>query len=105
LLLLDRRGGWKDCFSSAWEFLNRPEPSEAEKLHLSRAAAQLAKARAELPGVLPVPKTASAWIAPVLAVLFSLTPWWRTVPDALDLELTEEMREAAALQAGELRVG
>ena len=102
LLLLDRRGGWKDCFSSAWEFLNRPEPSEAEKLHLSRAAAQLAKARAELPGVLPVPKTASAWIAPVLALLFSLTPWWRTVPDALDLELTEEMREAAALQAGEL---
>ena len=102
LLLLDRRGGWKDCFSSAWEFLNRPEPSEAEKLHLSRAAAQLAKARAELPGVLPLPKTASAWIAPVLAVLFSLTPWWRTVPDALDLELTEEMREAAALQAGEL---
>jgi hypothetical protein len=102
LLLLDRRGGWKDCFSSAWEFLNRPEPSEAEKLHLSRAAAQLAKARAELPGVLPLPKTASAWIAPVLALLFSLTPWWRTVPDALDLELTEEMREAAALQAGEL---
>lgn len=102
LLLLDRRGGWKDCFSSAWEFLNRPEPSEAEKLHLSRAAAQLAKARAELPGVFPVPKTASAWIAPALAVLFSLTPWWRTVPDALDLELTEEMREAAALQAGEL---
>ena len=102
LLLLDRRGGWKDCFSSAWEFLNRPEPSEAEKLHLSRAAAQLAKARAEVPGVLPLPKTASAWIAPVLAVLFSLTPWWRTVPDVLDLELTEEMREAAALQAGEL---
>ena len=58
LLLLDRRGGWKDCLSSAWEFLNRPEPSEAEKLHLSRAAAQLAKARAELPGVLPLPKTA-----------------------------------------------
>jgi hypothetical protein len=102
LLLLDRRGGWKDCFSSAWEFLNRPEPSEAEKLHLSRAAAQLAKARAEVPGVLPLPKTAAAWIAPVLALLFSLTPWWRTVPDALDLELTEEMREAAALQAGEL---
>lgn len=103
LLVLDRRGGWKDCFSSAWEFLNHPEPSEAEKLHLSRAAARLSEARAAVPRVLPVPKTTTAWIAPVLAILFSLTPWWRTVPDALDLELTEEMREAAALQAGELQ--
>ena len=102
LLLLDRRGGWKDCFSSAWEFLNRPDPTEAEKLHLTRAAARLPEARSAVGEVFPLPKAATSWIAPFLAVLFSLTPWWRTVPDALDLELTEEMRDAAALQAGEL---
>ncbi|MBL9158504.1 MAG: hypothetical protein JNJ70_13585 [Verrucomicrobiales bacterium] len=102
LLILDRRGGWKDCFSSAWEFLHRPEPSEAEKLHLARAQAQLEKAKAGVPDVLPVAKTGRAWIAPVLAVLFALTPWGRSIPDALDLQLTEEMQAAAALQAEEL---
>jgi hypothetical protein len=102
LLLLDRRGGWKDCFSSAWEFLNRPDPTEAEKLHLTRAAARLPEARSAVAEVFPLPQASASWIAPVLAVLFSLTPWWRTVPDALDLELSEEMRVAAAFQAGEL---
>ena len=102
LLLLDRIGGWKDCFSSAWEFLNRPAPGEAEKLHLSRAGAMLGRAKEGVPAILPVPKTATFWIAPLLALLFSLTPWGRTLPDALELELTEEMREAAGLQADEL---
>lgn len=103
LLLLDRRGGWKDCFSSAWEFLGRGEPSEAERLHLSRAAAVLPDAVSRIPQLIQPLSMAAVWIAPLLAVAFALTPWGRLAPDFRDLGLTQEMQEAAAGQADALQ--
>lgn len=103
LRLLDGRGGWKDCFSSAWEFLNDPDPSEAERLHLSRAGALLPEAVVRIPRLIVPPSLGTVWIAPLLAVGFALLPWGRLAPDVRDLELTAEMREAAAEQAAALQ--
>lgn len=103
LRLLDRLGGWKDCFSSAWDFLHRPEIGEAERLHLSRAESSLEAARRSVPSLLPLPSLRTAWIAPLLALALAFLPWGRPVPDARDLALTGTMKEAAAQQAEELR--
>ena len=102
LYLLDRAGGWKDCFSSAWEFLNQSNPTEAEQLHLQRAGALLSNAQAQVKTIFPAPAMGWGWLLPLLAVALSFTGWLRPVPDSFDLELTGEMREAAALQSGEL---
>lgn len=103
LRLLDERGEWKDCFSSAWEFLNHPEPSEAEQLHLSRASAQLPTAVGGFPSRMIPARMTGAWIPPLLVVGFALLPWGRVDPDLRDLALSGEMREAAAQQAAALR--
>ncbi len=102
-LLLDRRGGWKDCFASAWEFLNVPSPSEAHQLHLQRARSNLDLAIRSFPRNLPVPSMRWVWIAPFCALLLSVTPWLRLPPDARELELSEKMKSSAALQAEELK--
>lgn len=103
LLLLDRRGNWKDTFSSAWEFLQSPSPTAAQSLHLERAGACLPDALRGLPAVFPLPSLRWVWVAPLAALLFAITPWLRTIPDSRDLELTEGMKDAAALQAEELQ--
>lgn len=103
LLLLDRRGNWKDTFSSAWEFLQSPSPTAAQSLHLERAGARLPDALRGLPAVFPLPSLRWVWVAPLAALLFAITPWLRIIPDSRDLELTEGMKDAAALQAGELQ--
>jgi hypothetical protein len=103
LLLLDRRGNWKDTFSSAWEFLQSPSPTAAQSLHLERAGARLPDALRGLTAVFPLPSLRWVWVAPLTALLFAITPWLRTIPDSRDLELTEGMKDAAALQAGELQ--
>lgn len=103
LLLLDRRGNWKDTFSSAWEFLQSPSPTAAQSLHLERAGACLPDALRGLPAVYPLPSLRWVWVAPLAALLFAITPWLRTIPDSRDLELTEGMKDAAALQAEELQ--
>lgn len=103
LRLLDRRGGWKDCFSSAWDFLKRAEPGEAERLHLSRAAAALPGARRRVRELFAPPSLGAVWAAPLLALGFGLLPWGRVAPDARDLALSEGMAAAAAAQAEALR--
>lgn len=103
MLLLDRKGNWKDCFSSAWEFRQIPAPTSAQELHLERAVTRLPEALNALPAALPFPSLRWAWIAPLVAILFAITPWFRSAPDFRDLELTAEMRNAAALQAEELK--
>lgn len=103
LRLLDQLGGWKDCLSSAWDFLNRPQLGAAEELHLSRAEALLPEARQSVPTLLPLPSLRTVWIAPLLALGLALSPWGRPQPEARDLALTGAMKEAAALQAEELR--
>lgn len=102
-LLLDQRGKWKDCFSSAWEFLQIQTPSAAQELHLQRADAKLPDALLGLPLVFPRPSLQWTWVGPVLALLFAMTPWLRSTPDARDLALTDGMKDAAALQAEELQ--
>lgn len=103
LLLLDRRGNWKDTFSSAWEFLQSPAPTAAQSLHLERAGDRLPEALRGLPTVFPLPSLRGVWVAPLVALLFAITPWLRTTPDSRDLELTVGMKDAAALQAEELQ--
>lgn len=99
---LDRRGGWKDCFSSAWQFLRDGTPSSAEILHVGRAGSRVEEALASLSRLFPAPAFARAWVVPGLALLFSLAPWGRLEPDFRDLALTEAMRAAALEQSEEL---
>jgi hypothetical protein len=103
LLLLDRKGNWKDCFSSAWEFRQAAAPTVAQQLHLERADAKLPEALRGLTTVLPRPSLRWAWVAPVLALAFAATALFRSTPDSRDLELTDGMKDAAALQAEELK--
>jgi len=103
LLTLDRRGGWKDQFSSAWEFLNQDQKSTGEELHLTKTLGRVNEAITHLPASLPVPSLRYAWILPVLAVVFALSPLGRIAPDAGDLVLTDEMKTAAEEQAAGLQ--
>lgn len=100
LRLIDGKGGWKDCFSSAWEFLHRDEEDAAERLHLEVAAARIDEARRQVPGDLPLASLRRSWIAPLVVILFAFTPWGRLPITALEMDLTEEMR-AAAMRQGE----
>ncbi len=103
LRLLDRRGGWKDRFSSAWDFLQRQSPSEAEQLHIARANASIGIAQQSIPEILPIPSLRWRWILPVLIIALSLTPWGRSLPDPFDRLLTQEMKDASALQSEKIQ--
>ncbi len=103
LLTLDTRGGWKDQFSSAWEFLRQEQKSPGEELHLQKAVARVNEAVSSLPASLPVPSLRYVWILPLLAILFAMTPLGRVAPEAGDLVLTDEMRTAAEEQASGLK--
>ncbi len=103
LLLLDRKGAWKDRFSSAWEFLNLPSRTEAQTLHLEKSAVLIDKAVGSIPPVFPLPSLKWAWLPPLIAMVFALSPWMRIPPDSRDLELTDGMKDAAVMQAEELR--
>ncbi|MEX2577918.1 MAG: hypothetical protein WD342_02580 [Verrucomicrobiales bacterium] len=103
LLLLDRKGGWKDRFSSAWLFLKRGAPDEGQRLHVSRAGELLSAAVEKFPSAMPLPRLKWTWLAPAAAVAFAALPLWRIPPDAGDLLLTSEMQDAAALQSDRLR--
>ena len=103
LLLLDRKGEWKDRFSSAWAFLSGGEMSEAETLHVKKSGGVLPEALSKLSSVLPFPNLCWIWIAPLLALLFSLSPFGRLPIDLADVKLSDGMKEVAALEAEELK--
>ena len=105
LSILDKRGGWKDRFSSAWAFLNdsRSGKGRGEQLHLSQTAKILPDALADLRKAIPLPSLKWAWVLPLLALLFALSPLFRPRLDAGDTLLTEEMQNAAAAQGEQLK--
>lgn len=103
LLLLDRKGGWKDRFSSAWAFLTGGDMDTAKALHVERSSGVLPKALVSLPEVLPFPSLRWTWIAPLLVLLFSLSPLGRLPIDLADVKLSDGMKEVAALEADELK--
>lgn len=103
LLLLDRKGGWKDCFSSAWEFLNASSRTEAQKLHLQRSGKLIDTAVGSIPLAFPLPAIRWSWVSPFVALVFAMTSWMRIPPDSRDLELTQGMRDAAFIQSEALR--
>ncbi|MDF1739820.1 MAG: hypothetical protein P1U86_11730 [Verrucomicrobiales bacterium] len=103
LLLLDRKGGWKDRFSSAWAFLSGGEMNEAQTLHVKKSGGVLPEALSNLPGVLPFPSLRWIWVAPLIALLFSLSPFGRLPIDSADVKLSDGMKEVAALEADELK--
>lgn len=100
---LDERGGWKDRFASAWEYLGKPAPAAAEQLHLERSHSLLPEARRTVTECFALPRLRRAWVLPALALLLSCLPWGRVLPDARDLALTDTMKEAAREEAGNLR--
>jgi len=103
LLMLDRKGGWKDRFSSAWSFLSGGDMDAAKALHVERSSGVLPKALGSLPEVLPFPSLRWIWIAPLLVFLFSLSPLGRLPIDSADVKLSDRMKEVAALEADDLR--
>lgn len=103
LSILDRVGGWKDRFSSAWAFLASETGNPAERLHIDRASELLPEAVKEVPRDLAVPSLRNAWILPLLALLLSVAPIGRVPLDAGEVLLSEEMVEAAGEQADALR--
>lgn len=105
LAILDERGGWKDCFSSAWAFLTDSdgEKDQGTRLHLSRAEKILPDAVSGLRQSLPVPSLKWAWALPLLAIVFAMSPMFRRGLDAGDALLTGDMQEAAAGQADVLK--
>ena len=99
LRLLDQVGSWKDRFSSAWEFLNVPFLNEAKTLHLDRSRTLLPGAVDAFRSTYKIPRTRGVLIAVIAALAFAFAPWFRMPLDSRDLELTEGMKDAAALQA------
>lgn len=102
LLILDQRGNWKDRFSSAWAFLRQDSRTPLEHLHLARASSLVEEASRKLPSQMPLPSLRYAWIVPLAALLFALSPLGRIAPDAGDVLLTDEMKDAAGEQSSEL---
>jgi hypothetical protein len=102
LLLLDRIGGWKDRFSSAWAFLSGCGDDDGKKLHITKASALITEATFRFRKDLPLPSLRFVWIVPCLAILFALSPLGRIPVDQRDLELSDEMKDTAALQSDEL---
>lgn len=103
LLLLDRIGGWKDRFSSAWAFLSGCGDDDGKKLHITKASALITEATFRFRKDLPLPSLRFVWIVPCLAILFALSPLGRIPVDQRDLELSDEMKDTAALQSDELK--
>lgn len=103
LVTLDRRGGWKDRFSSAWAFLQDANRSEAQDLHIERSGKVLPDALNTLRDAIPLPVLNNVWIAPLLALAFAFSPLLRVPLASSDKVLTKGMRDAAALQADELK--
>jgi len=104
LVLLDRRGGWKDRFSSAWLFRSHTDPASAEAWHVRRTETETPAALAGLSAAIPLPRPrALALLLPLIALGLAATPLGRVAPAARDLALTERMRETATAQAEELR--
>lgn len=103
LLLLDREGGWKDRFSSAWAFLSGDEMNAAQTLHVEKSGGVLPQALSKLPAVLPFPSLRWIWVGPLFVLLFSLSPFGRIPIDLADVKLSDGMKEVAALEAEELK--
>ena len=105
LKVLDHSGEWKDRFASAWFFLNQDTRTAVEELHIERSSKTLAKALLDFPVTTPFPKLRVAWIFPLVAFVFALTPVFRPIPNSADYVLSSEMVEAAANQATEINRG
>lgn len=70
----DRRAGRHEAFLSAMVFESQPEPTDAESLHLRRARGMLAQALPELRRHIPSKLRAEAVVAPLVVLVFALTP-------------------------------
>tara|TARA_B100000925_G_scaffold190861_1_gene144378 strand:+ start:63 stop:1988 length:1926 start_codon:yes stop_codon:yes gene_type:complete len=105
LKALDRSGAWKDRFASAWFFLNQDARTVAEELHIERSRKTLSKALSEFPAVTPLPRLQTAWVFPLIAFAFAMTPVFRPSPNSANYILSDEMVEAAADQAAEINRG
>ncbi|MEM9016460.1 MAG: hypothetical protein AAGC68_05555 [Verrucomicrobiota bacterium] len=103
LFLLDRKGGWRDRFSSAWEFQRRETPSSLEERHIESSSALIERALRGLPEELPAASMRWGWLGPMFALLFAVSPSFRPSLAPGERELTAEMKEVAIDEAEGLR--
>jgi hypothetical protein len=103
LLLLDRIGGWKDRFSSAWAFLSGCGDDDGKKLHIMKASALITEA------TFPISARTCRSRRFASSGLFPFSPSYSRFRllgaypvDQRDLELSDEMKDTAALQSDEL---
>ncbi len=103
LVLLDRKGRWKDRFASAWAFLNSESLRSGERLHIEKASKELDQAVATFPTAMPLPGLQRIWIFPALAIIFAAIPLGRVSPEPGDMILTKQMVDSARSQAEEIK--
>lgn len=103
LLTLDRVGGWRDRFCSAWDYqlLNAMTPGQS--WHVQAALHSLPESLANFPASLPDRSIRWPLLAMAVAFLFSVLPWGRLPPAPGMGRLTETMQERAGDVEGALR--
>ncbi|MDF1849887.1 MAG: hypothetical protein P1U85_03570 [Verrucomicrobiales bacterium] len=99
LLLLDESGGWRDRFSSAWEFAVKEAPTGEEQAHVLSSVPRLEKAVRQFPENYTSPRMIGAVLVMVGVVVLALIPVARVAPEVSELVLTPKMQEVAAQQA------
>jgi hypothetical protein len=95
LLTLDRVGGWRDRFCSAWDFQMQEPMTQGQSWHIQSAIEALPASVAAFPAALPRRSVRWSVLAMAMALLFSVLPWGRLPPAPGAGQLTEAMKNRA----------
>lgn len=95
LLTLDRVGGWKDRFSSAWEYQQDQSMTPGQSWHVQSSIESLPDSVANFPAALSERSIRWPLLAMMLALLFSILPWGRLPPAPGEGQLTAAMQDRA----------
>ena len=104
LALWDERADRKEAFASAYFFECKKEPTTSETLHWETSLVRLNEDRGNLKADLPLPRLGGRWLFPILLMAFAISPLLEPSVEAGDIELSEEMLEAARKEAERLAV-
>jgi hypothetical protein len=96
LLTLDRIGGWRDQFCSAWDYQLLNSRTPGQSWHIQTALQSLPDSVARFPASLPHNSIRWPLLAMAIAFLISVLPWGRLPPAPGEGLLTESMQERAA---------
>ncbi len=99
LAVWDEASDAKDTYSSAYFFASKPEIEEGEKRHIARAQEKLPAALKGISAALPMPVVKWAWVAPLVALVFAISPLFRAGIAVGDAPLTPDMQAQAEEEA------